>query len=139
MLVFDGATTNTRRIVDNLKEAHQMIYVIVVIVLVVLIVGALLARRRGGDRGVTWAPDLRSTPVQQYSAGAPAGPGPLPQVPISSPEVTTEGIAHDEFVSDVSDDLLDPRNPHHAEWVKEHPGMETDEEWVKDHPEDQPT
>jgi hypothetical protein len=41
-------------------------------------------------------------------------------------------------VSDVSDDLLDPRNPQHAEWVKEHPGMETDDEWLAEHPEDNP-
>jgi hypothetical protein len=116
-----------------------MLYVIIVIVLVVLILGAFLARRRGANRGVTWAPDMRTTPIEQYGAGAPSGPGPLSQVPISAPEVATEGIAHDEFVSDASDDLLDPRNPHHAEWLKQHPGMESDEEWLAEHPEDTPS
>jgi hypothetical protein len=116
-----------------------MFYVIVVIVVIVLIVGAVMARRRGATRGVTYAPDLRTEPVQHFSSGAPAGPGVLPQVPISSPEVETEEITHDEFVSDVSDDLLDPRNPKHAEWLKAHPGMETDAEWVAEHPEDTPS
>jgi hypothetical protein len=116
-----------------------MIYVIVVIVLVVLLLGALMARRRGANRGVTYAPDL-STPVQGFGVAPPGGgPGPLPQVAISSPEVSTEQIAHDEFVSDASDDLLDPKNPHHAEWLKQHPGMETDAEWLAEHPEDTPT
>jgi hypothetical protein len=116
-----------------------MIYVILVIVLVVLLLGAVLARRRGSNRGVTYAPDL-SAPIQGFGAGTPAGgPGPLPQVAISMPEVRTEQIAHDEFVSDTSDDLLDPKNPLHAEWLKQHPGMETDEEWVAEHPEDKPS
>jgi hypothetical protein len=117
-----------------------MIYVIVVIVLIVLVVGAVLARRRGGDRGVTYAPDLQS-PVLGFGAGGTpsGGPGVLPQVAIPSSEVTTEGIARDEFVGDATDDLLDPRNPGHAQWVKEHPAMETDAEWLADHPEDRPS
>jgi len=62
------------------------------------------------------------------------GPGVLPEVGIPTPELETEEISHDEFAADVSDDLLDPNNPHHAQWVKDHPGMGSDAEWVAEHP-----
>jgi hypothetical protein len=73
-----------------------------------------------------------------FSPGSRFRVGEIPQVAVPTSEVATESMAHDEFVSDVSDDLLDPRNPQHAEWVKEHPGMETDDEWLAEHPEDNP-
>jgi hypothetical protein len=116
-----------------------MVFVIIAIVLAIVIIGAVLIRRKNDQRGVSYAPDLSSRPIRLASGGAPAGPGVLPQVAIPTPEVTTEQKAHDEFVSDVSDDLLDPRNPHHVEWVKEHPAMESDDEWVADRPEDTPS
>jgi len=114
-----------------------MIYVIVVVVLVVLILGAVLVRRRGTARGVTYAPDLGT--VEQYTSGGPIGPGPLPQVAIPTSEVRTEEIAHDTFASDEADDLLDPRNPGHAQWLKEHPEMQSEEEWAAQHPEENPS
>jgi hypothetical protein len=114
-----------------------MIYVIVVVVLVVLIGGAVLVRRRGAGRGVTYAPELGA--VEHYTSGGPVGPGPLPQVAIPTSEVRTEEIAHDAFVSDVADDLLDPRNPGHAQWLKEHPEMQSEEERAAEHPEDDPS
>ena len=117
-----------------------MIYVIVVIVLVVLFIGAVLIRRKSDKRGISYAPDPNIQPGDGYQAlGVRPGPGTLPEVAIATPEVKTEEIAHDEFVADVSDDLLDPNNPHHAEWLKEHPGMESDTEWVAEHPEDDPS
>jgi hypothetical protein len=121
------------------NEVDLMIYVTAGIVVAVIIIGAVLIRRKSNDRGVTYAPEVGSAPIQRFSSGAPAGPGVLPQVAIPTNEVRTEGIAHDEFVADVSDDLLDPNNPHHAEWVKSHPEMETDTEWVAEHPEDNPS
>ncbi|MGD0851970.1 MAG: hypothetical protein ABSA07_01265 [Acidimicrobiales bacterium] len=103
-----------------------MIYVIVVVVLVVLILGAVLVRRRGTSAGVSYAPD--SDAVEHYMSGGPIGAGPLPEVVIPSPEVKSEEMAHDASVSDETDDLLDPRNPGHAQWLKEHPEMRSDEE-----------
>jgi hypothetical protein len=116
-----------------------MAFVIVLIVLAIVIIGAVLIRRKSGQRGVSYAPDLSAPPIRLSSSAGPAGPGVLPQVAIPTEEVSTESIAHNEYASDVSDDLLDPRNPHHAEWVKEHPAMETDAEWIADHPEDTPS
>lgn len=110
-----------------------MIYVILVIVLVVLILGGVLARRKTEKRGFSYVPDPQALGNQVYN------PREIPNVTVATPELKTEEIAHDEFVSDASDDLLDPRNPRHAAWVKEHPEMESDVEWVADHPEDSPS
>jgi len=113
-------------------------YVIALIVVVaVVIVGAVLVRLSKSKRAVSYAPDPNLRPGTgggQY--GSRIGPGAIPQVAVPTPEFETEVIVHREFTSDVADDLLDPRNPHHAEWVKEHPEMETNEEWLKEHPED---
>ena len=116
-----------------------MVLVVVLIVLAIVIIGAVLIRRKTDKRGVSYAPDPSAQPIRFSSAGAPSGPGVLPQVAIPTEEVATESKAHDEYESDVSDDLLDPSNPHHAEWVVEHPAMETDAEWVAEHPEDTPS
>ena len=116
-----------------------MVLVVVLIVLAILIIGAVLIRRKTDKRGVSYVPDLSAQPIRFSSAGAPSGRGVLPQVAIPTEEVATESVAHDEYLSDVSDDLLDPSNPHHDEWVKEHPAMETDAEWVAEHPEDTPS
>ena len=116
-----------------------MIYVILAIVLVVVIVSAVAKRRRTDKRGYSYAPDPNIRPGQ----GRPVGIGPVqglvPEIQVPTPEYETEIIAHDEFKSDVTDDLLDPRNPGHDEWVKEHPEMESDAEWVAEHPEDNAT
>jgi len=116
-----------------------MIYVIGVIVLALVILGAIVIRRKPDNRGVSYAPDPELRPGGGRQVGVRPGPGAIPEVPIPTPELKTEGIAHTEFDSDVSDDLLDPHNPRHAEWLKDHPDMETDDEWVAEHPEDNPT
>jgi hypothetical protein len=117
-----------------------MIYAIVVIVLVVLFIGAVLIRRKSDSRGINYAPDPNLQPGDGYQGGGVRpGPGVLPEVGIPTPELETEEISHDEFAADVSDDLLDPNNPHHAQWVKDHPGMGSDAEWVAEHPEDKPS
>jgi hypothetical protein len=116
-----------------------MVFVIIAIALALVIIGAVLSRRKNDKRGVSYAPDLSASAVRRSSSGAPSGPGVLPQVAIPTEEVQTESIAHNEFASDVTDDLLDPRNPNHAQWVKDHPGMETDAEWEADHPEETPS
>src|SRR5665213_4085446 len=117
-----------------------MIYVIVVIARVVLFIGAVLIRRKSDKRGISYAPDPNIRPGEGFQGvGVRPGPGAVPKVAIPTPEVKTEEISHDEFVADVSDDLLDPNNPRHAQWVKSHPEMETDDEWVAEHPEDNPS
>jgi hypothetical protein len=108
-------------------------YVILVIVVVVLLVlGAVMVRRRGPKRGLTYAPS--PTALQEKLMNLTE----VPVVPIFSPEATTEQIAGREFKGDTTDDLLDPHNPHHAEWVHQHPLEESDEEYLIDHPEDTP-
>jgi hypothetical protein len=116
-----------------------MIYVFVAVVVILIVVGAVVTRRKTNERGFNYAPDpdLRSGAGGQV--GVRPGPGAVPVVPIPTPEYETEAIVHDEFSGDVSDDILDPHNPHHAEWVKQHPDMETDAEYLAEHPEDNPS
>jgi hypothetical protein len=116
-----------------------MVFVVVIVALAIVVTGAVMVRRKTAKRGFSYVPDpnLRSTGGGQV--GVRPGPGAIPVIAVPTPEFQTEEIAHDEFEGDVSDDLLDPRNPHHAEWVKEHPAMETDAEWMADHPEDNPS
>lgn len=116
----------------------MIIYVILAIVLVVVILGALLARRKSTKRGMSYAPDVNLLPHAAFQGGGRPGPGPLPEVAVPTPELTTEAMAHDEYAGDVTDDLLDPRNPGHEAWVKEHSEMETDAEWVAEHPSEDP-
>jgi hypothetical protein len=113
-----------------------MIYVIVAIVLVVLIVGVVLGRRKTAKRGVSYAPNLGEMSNDLFNPGTRFNPHELPQVAVPTSEVNTESIAHDEFRGDFSDDLLDPHNPGHAAWVKEHPEMESDDEWTAEHPDE---
>jgi hypothetical protein len=110
-----------------------MVYVIVAVVVVVLVAAFYLARRKATQRGFSYAPDPEALGNKVYN------PREVPKVTIATPEFKTEEIARDEFRGDTSDDLLDPHNPHHAEWVKEHPEMESDTEWVDDHPEGSPS
>jgi hypothetical protein len=110
-----------------------MIYVILLIVVVVLVVAGVLLRRKTAKRGFGYVPDPNQLGNQALN------PREIPVVAIATPEFETEEITHDEFTGDVSDDLLDPRNPNHADWVNEHPGMKSDTEWVQEHPEDDPT
>jgi hypothetical protein len=116
-----------------------MIYVILVVVLAIVIIGAVVMRRKTDKRGFSYAPDPNIRTGGGRQVGVRPGPGAIPVVAVPTPEFKTEEIAHDEFVSDASDDLLDPSNPRHAEWVQQHPDMETDTEWVAEHPEDNPT
>jgi hypothetical protein len=111
-----------------------MAFVIIAVILIVLIIGGLMIRRNRSKRPVSYVPDPSALCGSQvYNVGE------VPRVTVATPEFGTEEIANKEFVSDVSDDLLDPRNPHHAEWVKGRPDMETDAEWVAEHPEDNPS
>jgi hypothetical protein len=110
-----------------------MIYVVLLIILVVIVGGGVLFRRKATKRGFSYAPDANALGGSMFAEGE------IPKVTVATPEFQTEEIAHDEFVSDVSDDLLDPRNPRHAQWLKEHPGMESKAEWVAEHPEDTPS
>jgi hypothetical protein len=118
---------------------RQVIYVIIVVVLVIVIIGAVVIRRKSDSRGISYAPDPNIRPGGGRQVGVRPGPGAIPEIPINTPELNTEVIAHNEFVSDVSDDLLDPNNPRHSQWLKDHPAMETDAERSTGHPEDNPT
>jgi hypothetical protein len=99
--------------------------ILIVVVLVIVVIAALFTRRRGSARGVNYAPEIVS-------------PRQVAITPVLTPEATTEEIVNREFVADTTDDLLDPHNPHHAQWVSEHPDVETDEEYLAEHPEDAP-
>jgi hypothetical protein len=105
-----------------------MAFVVLLIVLVILIIGGVLIRRKSRKRGFSYVPDPSALGNKTYPFGE------IPNVTVSTPEFKTEEIAHDEFVGDVSDDLMDPRNPGHAEWIKNRPDVETDAEWEADHP-----
>jgi hypothetical protein len=119
--------------------AGPLIYAFVGILVVALVVGAVIMRRKSDKRGVSYAPDPNIKPGDGYQGiGVRPGPGTVPEVAIPTPEMASEEIVHADFVSDVADDLLEPTNPRHAQWVKEHPEMESDAEWVADHPEDNP-
>ena len=106
-----------------------MAFVVLLIVLVVLVVGGALIRRKARNRGFSYVPDPSALGNKSYQ------PGEIPTEAVATPEFQTEEIAHKEFAGDVTDDLMDPRNPGHAEWVKGRPDVETDAEWEADHPE----
>src|ERR1700721_2080955 len=97
-----------------------MAFVVLLIVLVILIVGSVLSRRKSRNRGLSYVPDPNRLGNKSYQ------PGEIPNVTVSTPELKTEEIAHDEFVSDVSDALRDPRNPGLAEGAKNRPDLEHD-------------
>ena len=110
-----------------------MVYVILAILVVVVAGIFVLGRRKSASRGYSYVPDAAELGNKVFN------PREIPNVTLATPEFKTEEITHDEFKGDASDDLLDPSNPHHAAWVKEHPEMETDAEWVQEHPEDTPS
>ncbi len=106
--------------------------ILIVVVLVVVILAATLTRRRGQTRSLTYVPSPESLDEKLVSLHEVS-----PQ-PLLSNEASTQEIVNREFVSDTADDLLDPHNPHHAQWVREHPDVESDEEYLAEHPEDEP-
>jgi hypothetical protein len=110
-----------------------MAFVVLLIVLVILIAGGMLIRRKSRKRGFSYVPDPSALGNKTYQAGE------IPNITVATPEFQTEEIAQREFASDVADDLMDPRNPGHAEWVKNRPDVETDAEWQADHPEETPS
>jgi cell division septation protein DedD len=117
-----------------------IIYVVVGVVVLAVLVGAVTMRRKSNKRAVSYAPDPNIKPGEGYQGfGVRPGPGTVPEVAIPTPEEASQEIAHNDFASDVADDLLDPANPRHAQWVKEHPEMGSDAEWVAEHPEDNPS
>jgi hypothetical protein len=106
-----------------------MTYLIVLVVIVILVCGALLMRKRGSQRHFDYAP----TP--QPSTSNIVNVNQIEVEPIATPGFATEDIIQRETKIDATDDLLDPHNPGHAQWVKDRPDMETDEEWAADQPE----
>lgn len=106
--------------------------VLIVIVLAMVLIAATLTRRRGSARAVTYAPSRASLDEKLVSLHE------VSPTPVLSSEASTQEIVDREFVADTADDLLDPHNPRHAQWVQDHPDVETDEEYLADHPEDAP-
>ena len=106
------------------------IYVVALIVAAVIIIGAVVLRRQGSQQRFTYAPALDVLEEKLVNLNQ------VNVVPIASPMEATEALVERETVNDVSDDLLDPRNPDHAQFVRQHPDLETDEEWIADHPND---
>ncbi len=106
-----------------------MPFLIALVVILILAGAALLMRKRGSQRHFDYAPrpqpsNANVVNVNQIEVEAVATPG-----------YATEDIIQRETQMDVTDDLLDPRNPGHAQWVKDRPDVETDKEWIADHPE----
>lgn len=106
------------------------IYVVALIVAAIIIIGAVVLRRQGSQRRFTYAPapDLLEENLVNLKQ--------VSVVPIASPMEATEALVQRETVNDVADDMLDPRNPDHAQFVHQHPDLESDEEWITDHPHD---
>ncbi|HEY5438958.1 MAG TPA: hypothetical protein VIJ99_08645 [Acidimicrobiales bacterium] len=105
-----------------------MPYVIALVVILILVGGATLMRRRGSQRHFDYAPK------PQPSMSNVVNVNQIEVEPVATPGFATEDIIQRETHMDVTDDLLDPHNPGHAQWVKDRPDMETDQEWVADHP-----
>jgi hypothetical protein len=103
--------------------------ILVVVVIAVIIIAATVTRRRGTPRGVTYG----ANPDTQLVSRRDVSPK-----PVLTPEASTQEIVNREFVADTSDDLLDPHNPRHAQWVRDHPDVESDDEYITEHPEDAP-
>jgi hypothetical protein len=105
-----------------------MPFLIALVVIVILLVGALLMRKRGSQRHFDYAPKPRPSNSNVVNVNQ------IEVEPVATPGFATEDIIQRETHMDVSDDLLDPHNPGHAQWVKDRPDMETDQEWMADHP-----
>lgn len=106
-----------------------MPFLIALVVVLILAAGVLVMRKRGSNRHFDYAPKPQPSTanfvnVNQVEVEAVATPG-----------YATEDIIKRETQMDVADDLLDPHNPGHAQWVKDRPDVETDEEWIANHPE----
>ncbi len=101
----------------------------VALIIVIFLGGALLMRKRRSQRHYDYAPKPQPSNSNIVNFNQ------IQVEPVATPGFATEDIIQRETHSDVADDLLDPRNPGHAEWVKHHPAMESDEEWLADHPE----
>lgn len=113
-----------------------MAVIYVVIVGVVVVVGGFAAWRKVHPPEFDYVPN--ETTFEDPPMGAISMKGRLPWESVASPNEETAEIEAKESTYDASEDLLDPRNPHHAEWAKSHPEMQTDEEWKADHPEEPP-
>jgi len=107
--------------------------VLIVVALAIVIIAAIFTRRRGTARAFAYAPSPESLDEKLVSLREVA------VTPVLSPEASTQEIVNREFVADSADDLMDPHNPRHAQWVRDHPDVETDEEYLAEHPEDAPT
>lgn len=106
--------------------------ILIVVVLAIVIIAAVFTRHRGSERALTYAPSPESLDQKLVNLSE------VTVKPVLSPEASTQDIVHRDFVADSADDLLDPHNPQHAQWVRDHPYLETDEEYIADHPEDTP-
>jgi len=89
---------------------------IVLLVVVVIVLARLFsAKRKGVDAG-----EVLPSEVGVNRAITRIDPGPMMEVMPLPDEYTDEAQASEPNY-DATDDLLDPRNPHHLEWISEHP------------------
>lgn len=107
-----------------------MIYIIALVVGVIITTCFVILRRPGSQPRFSYAPDRENLEDNLSTLDQ------LRVVPIPSPMEVTEELVQRETVDDVSDDLLNPRNTNHAQYIHQHPDLETDEEWITDHPYD---
>lgn len=109
-------------------RGSRMPFLITLVVILILVGGAMLMRKRGSQRHFDYAPTPQPSNANIVNVNQ------MEVEPVATPGYATEDIIRRQTKMDVGDDLLDPHNPGHAQWVKGRPDMETDEEWVADHP-----
>ena len=99
-----------------------MVIVWIVIALIVVAVAVAIVVRRSKKHGDE---TLDKTPTELHRGMGSIDPGPIMEVmPPSSDEFTDAPLA-EVTGFDATDDLLDPSNPQHHQWVAEHPGDAT--------------
>ncbi|MGC8510740.1 MAG: hypothetical protein ACP5PB_07715 [Acidimicrobiales bacterium] len=63
-------------------------------------------------------------PLDEFAPGVAAFPSGRVVEDVSTTATTDEDLSEEmnalDSVGDVADDLLDPRNPRHAQWLKDH-------------------
>ena len=93
-----------------------IIGIVVVAVVVVVVVGLVTAKKRRDHPS-----EDASTEVNRVNlAMTRIDPGPMMEV-MPLPDDFTDEPAAEGADYDATDDLLDPRNPQHRQWVSEHP------------------
>ena len=96
-----------------------VIAIVLAVVIVVLAARFIVTKLKNNDQ-----PDLVDAPPSAVGLGSNRlDPGPLNDV-MPSPDQYTDGTLAKDNNYDATDDLLDPRNPEHDQWISDHSGNE---------------